>query len=176
MPKVSNKEGYKIWKSVSRQFTWVKDYKTEKMVIPKPYKYQYIFCLFVFFLRTIPMAHRSFHTRGESGLQLLAHSTVTATAMWDLSCICDLQHSWRQRQIFNLLCEVRDRTHILMDISWVCYHWTTKASPRIVYLIRQEKSKQNEKRLLIMPIPLKVWADPDLLTFAEIWTKKDKSY
>ena len=49
----------------------------------------------------------------ELGLQL-SHYT-TATAMWDLSCICDPCHSLRQCCILNPLSEARDRTHILMD-------------------------------------------------------------
>jgi len=52
----------------------------------------------------------------QSELQLLA----TATEMWDLSRICNLHHSSRQSQIPNPLSEARDRTHVLMDTSWVC--------------------------------------------------------
>ena len=33
--------------------------------------------------------------------------------------VCDLGHSSRQCQIFNLLGEAREQTHILMDTSWV---------------------------------------------------------
>jgi len=49
----------------------------------------------------------------ESELQLLA--CTTATAMPDLSRICNLHHSSRQRWILNPLSEARDQTHILMD-------------------------------------------------------------
>ena len=52
--------------------------------------------------------------------QLLAYAT--ATAMPDLSFLCDLYHSSRQRQILNPLSEVRDLTYVLMDISWLPYH------------------------------------------------------
>ena len=51
----------------------------------------------------------------ESELQLLAYTT--ATAMWDLSCICDLHHSLWQGQILNLLSKARDQTCILNDTS-----------------------------------------------------------
>ena len=51
----------------------------------------------------------------ESELQLLAYTT--ATAMWDLSSICDLHHSSGQRQIINLLSKARDQTLVLMDTS-----------------------------------------------------------
>ena len=43
----------------------------------------------------------------ESELQVPAYTT--ATAMQDLSCICDLHHSSWQRQILNPLCEARDK-------------------------------------------------------------------
>ena len=56
----------------------------------------------------------------KSELQLLAYATVTA--MWDPSRVCDLHHSSWQRWIPNLLREARDRTHILMDITWVHNH------------------------------------------------------
>ena len=53
----------------------------------------------------------------ELELQLLAYATVTA--MQDLSYIYDLCHSSWQCRILNPLNEVRDRTHNLMDTSWV---------------------------------------------------------
>ena len=49
----------------------------------------------------------------ESELQQLAYTT--ATAMLDLSHICDVHHSSWQRWILNPLSEVRDQTHICMD-------------------------------------------------------------
>ena len=54
----------------------------------------------------------------ESELQLLACTTATAT--WDLSCVCDLYHSSWQHQILNTLSQARDQTHILMDTTQVC--------------------------------------------------------
>ena len=55
----------------------------------------------------------------KSELQLLTYTT--ATAMRDLSHVCDLHHSLRQRQILNPLSKASDRTCVLMDTSWVCY-------------------------------------------------------
>ena len=55
----------------------------------------------------------------ESELRLPAYTTATATATWDLSSICDLQHSSRQCQVPNPLREARDWTRILMDPGWV---------------------------------------------------------
>ena len=56
--------------------------------------------------------------RAESELQLPAYATATANQ--DLSRICDLHHSSRQRRILNPLSKTRDRTRILMDPSRVC--------------------------------------------------------
>ena len=50
---------------------------------------------------------------GESELQLPAYTT--ATAMQDLSRVCDLHHSSQQHRILNPLSETRDRTRNLMD-------------------------------------------------------------
>ena len=44
---------------------------------------------------------------------------TTATAMLDLSCICNLRYSLQQGWILNPQSEARDRTHILMDNSRV---------------------------------------------------------
>ena len=44
---------------------------------------------------------------------------TTATAMQDLSHVCDLHHSSRQCQILNPLNEARDGTCILMEASFV---------------------------------------------------------
>ena len=41
--------------------------------------------------------------------------------MWDPSCVCNLHHSSRQRQILNPLGEARDQTHGLMGASGVRY-------------------------------------------------------
>ena len=48
----------------------------------------------------------------KSELQLQAYTT--ATAMLDLSRICDLYHSSREHWILDPLSKARDQTHILM--------------------------------------------------------------
>ena len=53
----------------------------------------------------------------KSEMQLPAYTT--ATAMQDLSCVCDLHHSAGQHQILNPLSEAGYQTCILMDTSWV---------------------------------------------------------
>ena len=55
----------------------------------------------------------------ESELQLPVYTT--ATAKWDPSLVCNLDHSSWQRLILNPLIEARDRTCFLMDTSQVRY-------------------------------------------------------
>ena len=55
----------------------------------------------------------------DSEPQLPAYTTATET--WDASCICELHHSSQQHWILNPLSEAKDRTHILMDTSRVCF-------------------------------------------------------
>ena len=54
----------------------------------------------------------------------------TATAAPDLSHVCNLHHSSRQCQILNPLSEARDRTCVLTNTSWICFHCTTTGTPR----------------------------------------------
>ena len=56
----------------------------------------------------------------ELELQLPTYATTMATL--DQSCVCDLHHSSGQCQILNPLSEAGDRTHILIDTSWVRFH------------------------------------------------------
>ena len=63
----------------------------------------------------------------ESELKLLAYTTGTARP--DLSCICNLYHSSRQRWILNPLREARDQICVLMDTSQIHFHWATRGSP-----------------------------------------------
>ena len=63
---------------------------------------------------------------------LLAYSRATATP--DLSRVCELHHSSRQRQILNPLSEDRDRTHNLMVPNWICFHCTKTGTPDSVIL------------------------------------------
>ena len=67
-----------------------------------------------------PVAYGSSQARGQIGAAAAAHITATATAMPDLSCICNLHHSSWQHRVLNPLSEARDQTHVLMDTSWAC--------------------------------------------------------
>ena len=81
---------------------------------------QFFFFSFLFsflLFRAVLEAYGGSQARVELELQPPAYATATAT--WDLSCVCDLHHSSWQRRILNPLSEARDRTCILMDDSQV---------------------------------------------------------
>jgi len=69
----------------------------------------------------------------ESELQLPAYTTATATP--DLSHICELHHSSWQCWVLNPLSGARDQTCILVDTSWVHYHWATMGAPELPFTI-----------------------------------------
>ena len=56
-------------------------------------------------------------------LALYLPAYVTATAMPDLSHVCDLHHSSWQCWILSPLSKVRDQTCVLMDTSQICFQW-----------------------------------------------------
>ena len=66
----------------------------------------------------------------ESELQLQLLVYTTATAISDLSRVCDLCHSSRRCQILNPLSEARDGIHILMDTRQVHNPLCHKGTPR----------------------------------------------
>ena len=81
------------------------------------HKFLGVFCFCFRFVFLLPHPrHMEVPRQGvESELQLPAYTT--ATAMPDLSQICDLPHSSRQHQILNPVSEAREQTHVLMDAS-----------------------------------------------------------
>ena len=71
--------------------------------------YLFIYCIFL----GPHLQHTEVPRLGvEMDLQLLAY--ITAMAMQDPSCICDLYHS-----LWQCLSEARNQTCVLMDTSWV---------------------------------------------------------
>ena len=77
------------------------------------------FLLFSFFglFRAATVAYGGSQARGRTGAAAPAYAR--ATAMRDLSHVCDPHHSSWQRQILTPLGEARDQTSILMDASRV---------------------------------------------------------
>ena len=66
-------------------------------------------------------------------LRLLAYAT--ATALWDLRCLCDLHHSSQQCRIPDSLSKARDGTRLLTDTSRVCFHCATMGTPLRSFLL-----------------------------------------
>jgi len=69
----------------------------------------------------------------RSDLQLPACTTATTTQ--DLSHICDLHHSSRQRQTLNPLSEARDWNFVLVDASQMRFHWATMGTPVSLFIV-----------------------------------------
>ena len=61
------------------------------------------------------------------GVELELYTTATAT--WDLSHICNLDHSSRQHRILSPLSEAMDRALVLKDTSQVHYCCATMGTP-----------------------------------------------
>ena len=64
----------------------------------------------------------------QSELLLLAYTR--ATAVPDLSRVCDLHHSSQQRQILNPLREAKDQTCNLMVPSWIHFCRAMMGTPK----------------------------------------------
>ena len=75
------------------------------------------FYLFIYLSRASSVASLIIQVRDQIGAASEAYTT--ATAMSDLSHVCNLHSSSQQHQIFNPLSEARGQTCILMDTSWV---------------------------------------------------------
>ena len=86
------------------------------------------FCLF----RAALTAFGNSQARGRIGVTAacLHHSHSNP----DPSHICDPHHSSWQRWILSPLSKVWDRSCILLDSSWVRYHWATVGTPSFILL------------------------------------------
>ena len=72
------------------------------------------------FLVVLHLQHMEVPRLGvKSELQQAAYAT--ATAMWDLSHICNLHRSSQHCWILNPLSKAREQTHILIDTSQICF-------------------------------------------------------
>ena len=89
--------------------------------------------LFIYLFLGLHLWHIEISRLGvESELQLQAYTTATATQ--DMSCVCDLHHSSRQRWILNLLSEARDWTRIFMFTGQIHFHCATRRALGVVFL------------------------------------------
>ena len=75
------------------------------------------------------MAYGSSQARGV--IRATAEAYATATAMPDLSRVCNLHHSSWQRQILNPLSEARDGTRNLMVPSQIHFLYAMTGTPHI---------------------------------------------
>ena len=92
------------------------------------------------------------------------------------SCSCQLtpqpeQHQiWdaapQQHCILNPLSGARDRTHIPMDIRWVCYRWAIMGTPKHIFLILPVLLRRNWHTPLCK---LKAYSTVIWLTYTRKW-------
>ena len=89
--------------------------------------FYFIFFLFYFIFLHFRAALAAYGGSQARDLQMLAYTT--ATAMQDLSYICNLPHGSQQHRIIDPLSKTRDQTSILMDTSWIRFHCTIMGTP-----------------------------------------------
>ena len=80
--------------------------------------------------RAAPAAYGSSQARGR--IAAIAAGLCHSHSNVGLSLICNLHPSLQQGHILNTLSEARDRTHILMDASQICFHCATTGTPGAV--------------------------------------------
>ena len=91
-----------------------------------------LFYLFLpFFFRATPEAFGSSQARGQIGT--IAAGLPHSPSNQDPSRVCNLQHSSQKCRILNPLSKVRDRTHIFMDTSWICFPCTITGTPWVPF-------------------------------------------
>ena len=94
--------------------------------------------ILVIFVSTAPQWELPLHLQHMElprlGIELERQLPATATAMQDPSHDCNQHHSSQQCQILKPLSEARNLTHILMNSSWIHYHWATMETPRKHFL------------------------------------------
>ena len=108
---------------------------------------EYVRSIKYIYFRATPVAYGSSQVRGQ----------IRATAV-------SLHHSSQQRQILHPLSEARDRTHILMDTSWVPYPLHHNGNSQLSIMLNQpdlscfsgrpENSKNNHLTGPITRVPV----------------------
>ena len=100
------------------------------------YYFIFYFNLFIILFLGLHLLHMEVPRLGvKSELQLPAY--VTATAMLDLSHICDLHHSSWQHWILSPLSKARDWTCVLMDNNQIHFCWATTGTSKINFKTRK---------------------------------------
>ena len=109
------------------QGIWLLDYMASVCLV-------FFFFFFSFFRAALHLTHMEVPRLGvEPELQLPAYTTA-ATAMQELSHICNLHDNSRQCRILNPLSKARDRTWVLVDTSWVRYFSATTGTPMFSFI------------------------------------------
>ena len=118
-----------FWRTCLPQSSWI----WSPLLYCCPYwVFSFSFFFFFFFLGPQP-GHMEVLRLGVE-LELWPLACATATAMPDLSHVCDPHHSQRQHHIPNPLSRARDQTYILVDASQIRFHWATTGSPGLFFL------------------------------------------
>ena len=73
-------------------------------------------------------------SQARDWIRATAAGLTTATATQDPSRVCNLHHSSEQHHILDPLIKARDWTHILVDISQICFHCATTGTPSYTIL------------------------------------------
>ena len=106
-----------------------------------------------------PVAYGGSQARGWVGAVAagLCHSQAT----WDPSHNCNLYHNSWQCHIVNPLSEARDRTHLLMDTSWIRSHWATTGTLHICiehwFLMKEQRQFCEERIVFATNRGLRIW-------------------
>uniref|UniRef100_A0A8D0PQP5 Uncharacterized protein n=1 Tax=Sus scrofa TaxID=9823 RepID=A0A8D0PQP5_PIG len=103
------------------------------------YTLYYFIYLFICFFGPHPWHIEVPRLGVKSELQLPAYATATATQ--DLSHVCDLHHSSRQRRILNPLSEARDQTRNLMVPRWIPFRCATTRTPYTLYFLQHGQAE-----------------------------------
>ena len=101
----------------------------------------FLFLFFPLLFRAAPAAYGSSQARNQIGAAAASLHHSHSNAGWDLSHVCDLHHSSRQRRIPISLSGARYQTYILMDTSWICFSCATMGS---------SKKKKRKKKYKIL--------------------------
>ena len=116
------------WKLLNLStLVWIPPYFDLYSFITRCLEVYFLFSFFLFsFFRAVLIAYGSSQARSQIG--------TVANGLHDSpinqSHICSLHHSSQQCWILNPLSKARDRTCVLMDTSWVCYHWAMTGTPQ----------------------------------------------